>query len=117
MSDGAPFQGKVHREDSSRRALLPGINAVPSTAHGSYSTAHVCEGGAIMGVDVKCSVSNCLFWKENNNCGAPAIMVTVDRQANANFHEEIANEIMVDLQSTHLAPDSLNTCCHTFRPN
>ncbi|WAH38266.1 DUF1540 domain-containing protein [Alicyclobacillus dauci] len=68
-----------------------------------------------MSVDVKCSVSNCYFWKDDNNCGAPAIMVTVDQQANARFNEEIADEIMVDLESQESASSSLHTCCHTFR--
>ncbi|MFD1677403.1 DUF1540 domain-containing protein [Alicyclobacillus fodiniaquatilis] len=69
-----------------------------------------------MKVDVKCSVSNCYFWKDDNNCGAPAIMVTVNQNANANFNEEIANEIMVDLDHTQSASDPANTCCHTFKP-
>ncbi|MFB5188944.1 DUF1540 domain-containing protein [Alicyclobacillus fastidiosus] len=68
-----------------------------------------------MDVNVKCSVSNCYFWKDDNNCSAPAIMVTVDGNARANFNEEIADEIMVDLENTHQAPSSANTCCHTFR--
>ncbi|WP_067620955.1 DUF1540 domain-containing protein [Alicyclobacillus acidiphilus] len=69
-----------------------------------------------MGVDVKCSVSNCYFWKNHNTCTAPAIMVTVDDQANSRFTEEIANEIAVDLERTDAATTPRNTCCHTFRP-
>lgn len=70
-----------------------------------------------MSVNVKCSVSNCYFWSSNNDCAAPAIMVTVDKHANASFTEEIADEIMVDLNRTDDAKNALNTCCHTFRPN
>lgn len=68
-----------------------------------------------MSVDVKCSVSNCYFWAQNNHCSAPAIMVTVDNLANANFAEEIAGEIMVDLSRMDSVNHSINTCCHTFR--
>lgn len=68
-----------------------------------------------MATEVKCSVSNCFFWKDDNNCGAPAIMVTVDDNANATFNEEIADEIAVDLDNQHVANHSLNTCCHTFK--
>lgn len=67
--------------------------------------------------EVLCSVSNCYFWKDENRCAAPAIMVTTNGHANANFHEEIANEIAVDYRLTENAPDSKETCCHTFRPN
>ncbi|GLG01509.1 hypothetical protein Alches_15480 [Alicyclobacillus hesperidum subsp. aegles] len=69
-----------------------------------------------MMVDVKCSVSNCYFWKANNDCAAPGIMVTVDNQSRANFREEIASEIAVDTKRTDWAQSSMQTCCHTFRP-
>ncbi|GEO24344.1 hypothetical protein AAC03nite_01290 [Alicyclobacillus acidoterrestris] len=70
-----------------------------------------------MNVNVKCSVSNCYFWRDNNDCAAPAIMVTVDENAQANFNVEIADEIMVDLEGKQDAPSSAKTCCHTFRPS
>ena len=69
-----------------------------------------------MMVDVKCSVSNCYFWKQNNECAAQAIMVTVDDKGRANFREEIAGEIAVDTKRTDWAQSSMHTCCHTFRP-
>lgn len=70
-----------------------------------------------MSVDVKCSVSNCYFWHDSNLCGAPAIMVTVDEQAQSRFSEEIAGEVEVDLKRTDAANTPGNTCCHTFRPH
>jgi hypothetical protein len=69
-----------------------------------------------MQVDVKCSVSNCTYWKTGNDCTAPAIMVTVDQHGNSSFKEEIANEIAVDLSHMDTARNSAHTCCHTFKP-
>lgn len=68
-----------------------------------------------MQVDVKCSVSNCLYWKEGNDCHAPAIMVTTEQRGDQNFTEEIASEIMVNLQLKDYVAQSAETCCHTFR--
>lgn len=68
-----------------------------------------------MQVDVKCSVSNCTYWKQGNDCTAQAIMVTVDKHGNQKFNEEIAGEIMVDLQHKDSASQSAETCCHTFK--
>ncbi|RNB74693.1 DUF1540 domain-containing protein, partial [Brevibacillus fluminis] len=40
---------------------------------------------------VKCSVANCTYWGEGNNCNADSIMVEVDAHANANYKTEFAS--------------------------
>jgi hypothetical protein len=65
-------------------------------------------------VEVKCSVSNCHFYESGNNCGAPAIMVEIDRHSFAK--EEFANELGVQTEHIDMAGTSKNTCCRTFRP-
>ncbi|GAA4717431.1 DUF1540 domain-containing protein [Brevibacillus fulvus] len=65
---------------------------------------------------VKCSVANCGYWGEGNNCNADMIMVEIDKHANADFKEEFAVEY--EHSSTHqdVARTSAQTCCHTFKP-
>ncbi|MBP1932913.1 DUF1540 domain-containing protein [Ammoniphilus resinae] len=64
-------------------------------------------------VEVKCSVSNCTFWANGNNCAAPEIMVEVDRHAN--FNSEFAGELGVQTEHQDKASNSAETCCRTFR--
>ncbi|CAJ1001752.1 MULTISPECIES: DUF1540 domain-containing protein [Bacillales] len=65
---------------------------------------------------VKCSVSNCEYWSEGNNCSAEMIMVEIDSHAHANFKEEFAGEYGHDSQHKDQVNDSSQTCCHTFKP-
>lgn len=65
---------------------------------------------------VKCSVANCAYWGEGNNCQADMIMVEVDRYAKANYEEEFAGEYSHSSDHRALASDSKETCCHTFKP-
>lgn len=60
---------------------------------------------------VKCSVSNCTFWKEGNKCNADQIQVDLDQHAS--FYAEFASESFVDHQDE--ASESSVTCCQTFR--
>ncbi|XEC96836.1 DUF1540 domain-containing protein [Paenibacillus tarimensis] len=64
---------------------------------------------------VKCSVSNCTYWGQGNECNADEIMVEVDAHAHVDFNTEFAEE---ELGTNHkdTAPDSSQTCCHTFKP-
>ncbi|MCM3627296.1 DUF1540 domain-containing protein [Paenibacillus glycanilyticus] len=62
---------------------------------------------------VTCSVSNCTFWKEGNNCNADAITVDIDQHGN--FSEEFANDEL-GLYHEDQATESSATCCHTFKP-
>lgn len=66
-----------------------------------------------MQVDVKCSVSNCEYWANENNCVASSILVSIDKHANANMKEEYA---MMDGSHQDSATNSAETCCHTFKP-
>ncbi len=71
-------------------------------------------GDQMPNIDVKCSVSNCFFYKSGNNCGAPAIMVEIDQHSFPK--EEFADELGIQNQHIDTAGTSRNTCCRTFRP-
>ncbi|WP_199618806.1 DUF1540 domain-containing protein [Paenibacillus alkalitolerans] len=64
---------------------------------------------------VKCSVSNCEYWDQGNNCGADVIMIEIDKHARMNFKEEFAGEAF-DSEHKDEAGNSSSTCCHTFKP-
>ncbi|WP_309123415.1 DUF1540 domain-containing protein [Paenibacillus sp.] len=64
---------------------------------------------------VKCSVSNCAFYKEGNRCGADSIMIDVDKHARMDFNAEFAGESF-DTEHQDDAKTSSTTCCHTFKP-
>lgn len=62
---------------------------------------------------VKCSVSNCGYWSNGNQCSADVIMVEVDQHANKKFNAEFAGESF-DTEHKDVASKVSNTCCHTF---
>ncbi|NIK77416.1 hypothetical protein FHS15_002552 [Paenibacillus castaneae] len=62
---------------------------------------------------VVCSVANCSFWKQGNNCGASEIAIEIDQHANVN--EEFAGEELGKLHQDQ-AKQSKETCCLTFKP-
>ncbi|MFF2482004.1 DUF1540 domain-containing protein [Paenibacillus sp. NPDC058071] len=64
---------------------------------------------------VSCSVSNCSFWKEGNNCAATSISVDIDQHASASFREEFAADDL-GLYHQDVANQSSATCCQTFKP-
>lgn len=63
---------------------------------------------------VKCSVSNCTFWAQGNNCHADQIMIDVDKHAHQRLDTEFAEG---ELGANHKdkAEDASVTCCHTFK--
>ncbi|KPV61207.1 hypothetical protein QJ48_01335 [Paenibacillus sp. A3] len=63
--------------------------------------------------DVKCSVSNCEYWAQGNNCNASTIMIEIDKHADIKYDAEFGAEFE-DHQDR--AASSQNTCCHTFAP-
>ena len=65
--------------------------------------------------EVKCTVANCYFWAEGNNCTADTIMVNVDPQVNRRFDEEIGRETDETNHRDYSASKYADTCCHTFR--
>ncbi|WP_219836322.1 DUF1540 domain-containing protein [Paenibacillus sp. R14(2021)] len=63
---------------------------------------------------VSCSVANCSFWNEGNQCGADKIEVDIDRHAQVNFGSEFAQEGFGDEHQDAVARRA-STCCHTFK--
>ncbi|WP_438433377.1 DUF1540 domain-containing protein [Gorillibacterium sp. sgz500922] len=64
---------------------------------------------------VKCSVANCQFWGQGNNCQADAIMIEIDKHADMQYDAEFAGESF-DSEHKDQASTSAATCCHTFKP-
>ncbi|MGN7761187.1 DUF1540 domain-containing protein [Paenibacillus sp. 22594] len=65
---------------------------------------------------VKCSVSNCNYWGEQNLCRADQIVIEIDKHSGSAFLEEYAEE-MTDKGHHHdHAATSSATCCLTFKP-
>ena len=64
---------------------------------------------------VSCTVANCSFWKEGNNCAASEIQIEIDQHSSVNLNEEFADD---ELGATHQdsAEQSSATCCLTFKP-
>lgn len=63
---------------------------------------------------VSCSVANCSFWAEGNQCGANEINIEIDQHANAHFNEEFAGDDL-GLYHQDQATRSAATCCLTFK--
>ncbi|KAF9115021.1 hypothetical protein BGX30_006419, partial [Mortierella sp. GBA39] len=42
---------------------------------------------------VKCSVSNCSYWGEENVCKAEQILIEIDKHASAKYSEEYGSEL------------------------
>lgn len=64
---------------------------------------------------VKCTVSNCKFWENGNNCVADAILIEIDAHANKEYNMEMGH-LIGDAKHQDEAPSSAATCCHTFEP-
>ncbi|WP_135546792.1 DUF1540 domain-containing protein [Paenibacillus cymbidii] len=64
---------------------------------------------------VKCSVANCSFWAEGNECSANSIQIDIDEHAKATSGDA---EFASDFGSSHedQASSVAGTCCHTFQP-
>lgn len=64
---------------------------------------------------VKCSVSNCTYWGQGNQCEADMIMVEIDQHSHKKLDAEFANEFEYDTHHHDNARSSRETCCHTFK--
>ncbi|MEK3731162.1 MULTISPECIES: DUF1540 domain-containing protein [Paenibacillus] len=64
---------------------------------------------------VKCSVSNCHYWGEQNVCKADTIMIEIDRHADVKLNEEYGEETFMN-NHRDVAEQSSATCCLTFKP-
>ena len=65
-------------------------------------------------LEVKCTVSNCLFHKKGNLCGAEKIEINIDQIKNKDITEFASDFYLesVPEEATH----STETFCNTFRP-
>ncbi|TJY43404.1 DUF1540 domain-containing protein [Cohnella pontilimi] len=63
---------------------------------------------------VACSVSNCTFWNQGNQCGAAEIAVEIDAHSTNSFKEEFGEDFFSAHQDS--ASASSVTCCLTFQP-
>ncbi|MBP3964209.1 MULTISPECIES: DUF1540 domain-containing protein [Paenibacillus] len=63
---------------------------------------------------VSCSVANCSFWKEGNQCNASKIEIDIDSHANNHFGSEFAEEGFGG-EHHDTAANKAATCCHTFK--
>ncbi|MGD8192252.1 DUF1540 domain-containing protein [Brevibacillus ginsengisoli] len=64
---------------------------------------------------VKCSVSNCSYWGQGNNCQADMIMVEIDKHSKTKYNTEFADEYGYDSKHHDTASSAAHTCCHTFK--
>jgi hypothetical protein len=66
-----------------------------------------------MKTEVRCTVSNCVYWAAENRCAAEQILVEIDQHAR-NYLSEIGEIGSPEHQDR--ATSSSMTCCHTFKP-
>ncbi|UUZ82268.1 DUF1540 domain-containing protein [Paenibacillus sp. P26] len=62
---------------------------------------------------VKCSVANCAYWEEGNNCSAEVIMIEVDAHADKPQPQHKGGE-GYDSRHHDTASGITDTCCQTF---
>ncbi|QWG49062.1 DUF1540 domain-containing protein [Bacillus mycoides] len=68
--------------------------------------------------EVKCSVSNCSFWGQGNLCQASAIVVQPDAQEAGQIeNSSYTNATLTNETLESSVTTSVETCCHTFKPN
>lgn len=64
---------------------------------------------------VACSVANCSYWEENNECGASSIKIEIDAHSNRSYFNEFGSELF-EQEHQDTAKQSAETCCLTFSP-
>jgi hypothetical protein len=62
---------------------------------------------------VKCSIANCEYWEEGNNCVAEVIMIEVNAHAQRPQPEKKGGQ-KYDSRHTDNASGIVDTCCQTF---
>ncbi len=65
-----------------------------------------------MHLEVKCSVNNCHYWAEGNECHAEQIVVTSNHVGGANPSRYDTGTITSSLKTP--TNNSIETCCKTF---
>ncbi len=63
---------------------------------------------------VKCSVENCEYWAEGNNCVAETIMIEINSHAEKKEPQGTGHE-KYDTKHQDSASGVTDTCCHTFK--
>lgn len=109
-----------HAKDGSIKRSGPSFSYIPSKRTPIFnrdkedSLTHAKSKGGIRMPDVKCSVSNCVYWTQENNCTANRIMVEIDSHSKMKYDAEIG-DIGYDSKHQDIARSSSETCCHTFK--
>lgn len=67
--------------------------------------------------DIRCAVSNCSFWGQNNFCQANSIIVRPESQSYTSGQELFESSILDGMMIESTVTTSSETCCQTFRPN
>jgi|GEM_PF-4957850 len=62
---------------------------------------------------VKCSVANCYYHVDNNECKANSILVDIEQHANDNYDMEIGT--INQENHSDFAQNKQDTICHTFK--
>lgn len=62
---------------------------------------------------VKCSIANCEYWEQGNNCSAEVIMIEVNAHADKSLPEH-KDGVQFDSGHHDSATDTTDTCCQTF---
>jgi hypothetical protein len=62
---------------------------------------------------VKCSVANCEYWEQGNNCSAEVIMIEINAHADRHQPEHKGGE-EYDSRHRDIAAGIIDTCCQTF---
>lgn len=66
--------------------------------------------------EVRCSVSNCAFWGQNNFCQANAILVQPDAKDSTQTEDASYTSTVLHGQMMESSVStSVETCCQTFR--
>lgn len=65
-------------------------------------------------VEVNCTVTNCVFHKKGNVCGAEKILIDMDYHSNDKSTEFASEVDFREVQEE--AKTSKETCCKTFKP-
>ncbi|SDD18324.1 protein of unknown function [Paenibacillus sp. UNCCL117] len=62
---------------------------------------------------VKCSIANCEYWEQGNNCSAEVIMIEVNAHADKS-EPQTRHGQAYDSEHRDEAEGVADTCCHTF---
>lgn len=67
--------------------------------------------------EIRCAVSNCSFWGQNNYCQANSIIVKPESESYTSGQDLIESSILDGTMVESTVTTSSETCCQTFRPN